>query len=147
MRICILFTAVGFLLVAGCASVPMASQSSDTEAKAFAPDPDKAKIYVNFDQAKGSVIIQLTLDGRIVTSLTSRTYAMLTVTPGEHILSEAGQLERVEQARLNAEAGKTYFYKLYIKAGWMNPRAHLTLLDEAEGKERLMKSKRAEGLD
>jgi hypothetical protein len=125
----------------------MTSPFLDAEAKAFASDPVRAKVYVNFDNARGNVTLQVILDGRIVCSLAPRSYALLAVAPGQHTLSEAGALEKVETVSINAEAGKLYFCKLSVKAGWINPRAHLTLLDAGEGKKRLMKSKRAEVLD
>jgi len=64
---------------------------------------------------------------------------LLNVEPGQHTLSTSatGFGQHTEQVKIDAEAGKLYFYR--VTAG-----AHLTPLDQAEGKRRLMKSKRAE---
>jgi hypothetical protein len=120
----------------------MASESSDAEAKACAPVQGKASICVNRDGWIGTAVaVQIVVDGRIVGSLPGKTYIMLNVEPGQHSLSAsgAGWGHHTEQVRIDAEAGKLYFYRVTVGA-------HLTPLDEAEGRRLLMKSKRAEVL-
>ena len=46
--------ALGSLLLAGCASVPMASSSADAQAKQFTPQPGRASIYVTRGFGVGS---------------------------------------------------------------------------------------------
>ncbi len=119
----------------------MTPESQDIEAKKFIPQPDKASVYVNLD-AKTTVPVRVVLDGRIVGALAPKTYVLLNLDQGRHVLNVG--LENIDQVTLNAQAGKLYFYRLRIKSGWTSGRIHFALMDEAEGKKRLMKSKRAE---
>jgi len=127
--------------LAGCASVPMTSSSLDAEAKAFGPVPGRAGVYVNRDGWIGTAVaVEIIFDGRIVGYLPGRTYMMFNAEPGQHALSASGMGtfgRNTEQLRIDAQAGKLYFYRV-------TARAHLTPLDQAEGRRLLMKSSRAE---
>jgi hypothetical protein len=138
LRSLLALAALAFL--AGCASVPMSPGSTDAEAKTFGRVPGKASVYVNRDGWIGTAVaVQIVLDGRIAGALPGRTYMLLTVEPGPHTLSASvtGFGQHTEQAKMDAEVGKLYFYRVTVGA-------HLTALDQAEGRKRLMRSKRAE---
>ena len=56
---------VAALLMAGCASVPMASSDQDARAKTFAVAPGKANIYVYRNEMMGAAIkMPVILDGK-----------------------------------------------------------------------------------
>jgi len=132
-------------LLAGCASVPMASAHLDLEAKKFIPDPGKASVYVSRGVGTAwGYPVQIVLDGRIVGSLAQSTYQMLRVPPGDHIISTGGQFENVDQVKFTAEAGKDYFFDVGFGMGWAQPRVHLEQLGEEEGRKAVTGSKRAE---
>ena len=137
---------VGIGLLAGCASVPMTSPTLDSQAKAFTPEPGKANIYVNRGGGMGSALeFQVVLDGRISGSLAPHTFQLLSVSPGAHTLLVQGA-ENVQQQKLDAEAGKNYFYRVSVHMGWASGRAHLDPLSEIEGRKEVMDSKRAEAV-
>ena len=135
-------------LIAGCASVPMTPSTLDVDAKKFQPEPDKANLYVNRKGgfAGGGVIIQIVLDGRIVGSLAPSTYQLLSVVPGEHVLTTSGQFENAVQVKVNAEQGKNYFFDVGLSMGWTLPHVNLKQTGEEEGRKNVTASKRAEAV-
>lgn len=141
----LLLVAVGCVFLGGCASVPMTSTSLDGEAKRFSPETGKASVYVNRGGGIGTAVtVQTVLDGRIVGSLAPNTYQLLSVSPGERVLSTGAGAENVEQIRFNAEAGRNYFFRVSLAMGWALPRIHLRQIDDEEGRKAVHKSKRAE---
>ncbi|MDW8308470.1 MAG: DUF2846 domain-containing protein [Verrucomicrobiales bacterium] len=135
------------MLLGGCASVPMTSASLDSEAKTFTPPPGKANIYVNRGGGLGTAVtVQVILDGRVVGALAPNTYMLLSVPPGEHVLSTGAGAEKVEIQKLNAEAGKNYFYRVSLAMGWVMARVHLRPMTEEEGRKAVLGSKRAEAV-
>lgn len=135
------------MMLVGCASVPMTSASLDREAKTFVPEAGKANIYVVRCGGIGTaVVVQNQLDGRVAGSLAPNTYQMMSVAPGEHVLSTGPGAENVEQVKINAEAGKNYFYKASIAMGWALPRVHLKPMEEQKGRKTVTRLKRAEAM-
>src|SRR6185503_13049043 len=122
-------------LLVGCASVPMTSPSLDADAKKFTPDSGQANIYVYRGGGPGTAVtVQTLLDGRVVGSLAPNTYQLLTVAPGQRVLSTGGGAESVEMQKLQAEPGKNYFFRVSLSMGWAAPRVHMKPMGEDEGR-------------
>jgi len=123
----------------------MTSTTLDAQGKRFTPEPGKASIYINRGSGVGTAVpLETMLDGRVAGSLAPNTYQLLSVKPGEHVVSTGSGFENVEQVKLNAMPSKNYFLKAGILVGWVKPRAHITQVDEATGRAAVSKSKRAE---
>jgi hypothetical protein len=128
----VLLTIFGLLLV-GCASVPMANIERDNMAKTFAPQADKAKIYVYRNETFGAAIkLPVALDGRLVGDTASKTYFLFVVPPGEHKLITKAENDSI--LPLMVEAGRNYFVWQEIKMGLWAARANLQLVDELTGR-------------
>lgn len=128
----VLLTIFGLLLV-GCASVPMANIERDNMAKTFAPQADKAKIYVYRNEKFGAAIkLPVALDGRLVGDTASKTYFLFVVPPGEHKLITKAENDSI--LPLMVEAGRNYFVWQEIKMGLWAARANLQLVDELTGR-------------
>lgn len=131
-RIYVLLTIFGLLLV-GCASVPMANIERDNAAKTFAPQADKANIYVYRNETFGAAIkMPVVLDGRLVGDTASKTYFLFVVPPGEHKLITKAENDSI--LPLMVEAGRNYFVWQEIKTGLWAARAKLQLVDESTGR-------------
>jgi hypothetical protein len=128
----VLLTIFGLLLV-GCASVPMANIERDNMAKTFAPQADKANIYVYRNETFGAAIkLPVALDGRLVGDTASKTYFLFVVPPGEHKLITKAENDSI--LPLMVEAGRNYFVWQEIKMGLLAARANLQLVDESTGR-------------
>lgn len=123
----------GLAVLAGCASVPMASLEKDAAAKTFQVQPGKSNIYIYRNENLGGAIkLTLLLDGRLVGDTGPKTYHLVETTPGRHtLLSKA---ENDSTLELNTEAGRNYFVWQEVKMGLWQPRTLLQQVDETTGK-------------
>lgn len=133
------FVAMTFL--SGCASVPMASKEMDASAKQFTAPVDKSKIYVFRNETLGAALkMPVTLDGKAIGDTGSKTYFMLEVTPGTHVLTSQGNESTLT---VEAEAGKTYYVWQEVKMGMMSGGSKLQLVSEDKGQAGVKESKLA----
>lgn len=130
-------------LVAGCATVPMASMEEDTRAKAFAVQPDKSSIYVYRSETIGGAIpMTVTLDGRVAGQSGPQTYYLFEVDPGMHEVSSIA--ENTSTVKLNTVAGRAYYLWQEVKMGMWMARSLLQEVDEATGRKGVAECKRAQ---
>lgn len=122
---------LGASLVAGCASVPMASQSADSAAKAYKTDSRKANIYIYRNETFGAAIkMPVTLDNAPIGETASKTYLFRQVSPGAHTITSQGK----NPLSLDAIAGNNYFVWQEVKMGLVSGGSKLQLVDETKGK-------------
>lgn len=141
------FTAcvVGALLVPGCASVPMATESRNTTLQTFAaPAPDKAGLYVYRNSVVGQGVKKaLYVDGVLLGQTANKVYFYKELAPGRHEISTQSEFGS-NDVSLNAEAGKNYFARQVIKVGLLSGRAAIELVSEEEGRKNVLASRLAE---
>lgn len=124
---------VAALLMAGCASVPMASSDQDARAKTFAVAPGKANIYVYRNEMMGAAIkMPVILDGQVVGETSAKSYFALEVAPGRHTLASQSASNSVVD--VVAQAGKNYFVWQEVKMGMLSAGSKLQLVDDATGR-------------
>ncbi|HZR71209.1 MAG TPA: DUF2846 domain-containing protein [Burkholderiales bacterium] len=129
-----------YALLSACATVPMASDGSDSTAKSFATTPGKANIYVYRNESLGMAIKHpITLDGRMVGDTAAKTYFLLPVNPGKHTIVSLTDSDN--PLAIDAQSGRNYFVWLQMKMGMFAPRSNLQLVDEAEGRKGVMECK------
>jgi hypothetical protein len=135
---------VGLLAVAaGCASVPMSSDTEDSAAKKFTPRAGKANIYVYRNETFGAALMMpVSLNGRIAGQSASKTYFLFEVDPGSHEV--ASHTETTPKVTVNASAGRNYFVWQEVKMGMMQGASALHLVDETTGRAGVMECKRAQ---
>ena len=130
-------------MLAGCASVPMASPQADAQAKTFAVKKDKASIYVYRNETFGAAIaMPVSLDNKLVGRTAAHTYFLLEVEPGTHEITSL--TENTASVKLNAEAGKAYYVWQEVKMGMFQPRSDLKQVEEAAGQKGVNECKRIE---
>jgi hypothetical protein len=133
-------------LLVGCGSVPMTSDSLDSDAKKFQPEPGKASIYINRKKAFLGCAenAQSVMDGRVIGWLTPGTYQLISVAPGEHTITLSGQSYDDNLKKFKTEKGKNYFFDVSVNLGFSKAEFNLTEIDEEEGQKCVTASKRAE---
>jgi hypothetical protein len=74
------------MLLAACASVPVASPEMDMKAKNMTPPPGKALLYVYRGAVfvSSAVLFEIGVDGQAVGQLAEKTYLTVVVEPGRH---------------------------------------------------------------
>jgi hypothetical protein len=131
------------LAATGCASVPLMPEADDLAAKTFAaPPPDRANVYVYRNESFGGAVkLGLLMDGFMVGESAAKTFFLLPVAPGRHVLSSVA--ENREELAIDAAAGQTYYVWQEVKMGVWAARSKLHLVDEATGKAGVGECKRA----
>jgi len=136
------------LLLAGCtASVELAAPDEDLAAKSFVPLEGQANVYVTRkDQFTGSaVLFQLVVDQRAIGGIAPGTYHLIPVEPGHHTVSvTTSENQSIEE--FVAEAGRSYFFEVKPKMGWLAARAEVEPLTEEEGRAAVAENSLAEGI-
>lgn len=118
-------------LLSGCASVPMASQSADADAKSFNVDAAKANIYVYRNETFGAALkMPVTIDNAAAGETASKSYIFRQVSPGSHTITSQGK----STLSVDAKAGQNYFVWQEVKMGLISGGSQLQLVDEAKGK-------------
>ncbi|MGF6198264.1 DUF2846 domain-containing protein [Pseudomonas laurylsulfatiphila] len=127
-------------LTGGCASVKMADESQDAQAKTFQVAPDKAHIYVYRNESMGAgVKMPVALNGKPVGQTVAKSYLMLSVPAGQQTLVSSA--ENDSELKLTAEAGKNYFVWQEVKVGFIKARNSLQLVDDQTGRAGVAESK------
>ena len=127
-------------LTAGCASVKMADDSQDAQAKTFQVTPGKANIYVYRNESMGAgVKMPVTLNGKPVGETVAKSYLMLAVPAGQQTLVSSA--ENDSELKLTAEPGKNYFVWQEVKMGFIKARNNLQVVDDKTGRAGVTESK------
>jgi hypothetical protein len=136
----------GLLIVAcifamsGCASVPLASKEQDAAMKAFTPlAGEKAGLYVFRNSFVGQALTKkVSLDGTVIGTTANKTYIYKEIAPGPHTLATQSEFSD-NTVTFDAEGGKNYFARQYIKVGVFVGGAGVEMVDEEEGKREVIK--------
>lgn len=121
------------IVLAGCATSPIASDSLDQAAKTFSTRPGNANIYVYRNEVMGGAVgMDVYLDGQLMGKTGVQTFFLFEVSPGKHsLLSKA---ENESKLDVFVEPGKNYFVWQEVKMGFMYARNLLQTVDEATGR-------------
>lgn len=135
-----IFAAIMMLGLAGCASVPMASNDQDAAAKQFKPPADMASLYIYRNEVFGAAIpMTVSVNGKTLGQTAANTYFHLTVSPGKYTIQSL--TENVSDLSIDASAGKNYFVWQEVKMGMWAARSHLQEVDETKGREAVKECK------
>jgi hypothetical protein len=130
-------------LLSGCASVPMAPDGDDAQAKTYTAKPGKANIYVFRNETMGSAItMTVSLNGKVVGQTAAKTYMLFEVDPGNYEV--ASHTENLASVRVAASAGRNYFVWQEVKMGLAAARSNLQVVDEATGRKGVEECKRVQ---
>jgi hypothetical protein len=120
-------------LLAGCASVPLASPEADAEARRAEVPEGKALIYIFRPTLAPPVTLYSTfVDGQMLGELARHSYYLVEVEPGTHRIAFPWRYD-AETLTLKVEAGKRYFVHQWLERFPLD-RPHLAQVSEAEGR-------------
>jgi hypothetical protein len=147
-RLCARLLATSALaLLAGCASVPMATPEEDAASKTFAAPPaGKAGLYVFRNTWVGQAVRKtIYLDGAPLGETANEVFLHCLIAPGPHKLSTESEFSN-NDVEWTADAGQNYFFRNYIKMGVFVAGANLEQVTPEVGKENVLQCKRALGV-
>ncbi len=131
------------LVLASCASVPMASMNADQQAKQFKIPESMSRIYIyRNENIGGAVPMTVSLDGKTLGQTGPKTYFMVDVKSGEHTINS--YTENVAALKLNTKIGHAYYVWQEVKMGLWSARSALHEVDEKEGQKAVLECKRAQ---
>jgi len=120
-------------VLAGCATVPLASPDEDALAKRLVAAPDRSLIYLYRNEIFGAAIPMLvSIDGQVAGKTVAYSYFLWDVPSGTHKFTSYGEKEST--LVITAKAGKTHYVHQEIKAGVWMARSRLYEVDEDEGR-------------
>jgi len=129
----ITLVAAAMLLASGCASVPLADQAADAEAKKFTVPMDKASVYVFRNESFGGAIkMPVTLNDRMMGDTGPKTYFHWLLDPGSYKI--ASHTENTPELVVDVEAGKDYYVWQEVKMGLWTARSLLHKVDNTNGR-------------
>jgi uncharacterized protein YlaN (UPF0358 family) len=123
-------------VLAGCASVPMESESVSAKAKSFSqPTDGNAGLYIYRSFGPGTALKKdIWIDNKCIGETAPSVFFYEEVKGNEeHKISTESEFSP-NDLQLNTEIGKNYFIKQYIKMGVFVGGANLELVQEEEGK-------------
>jgi PBP1b-binding outer membrane lipoprotein LpoB len=128
------------LMFAGCASVPLAPQNEDQQAKTFTAKSNTAGLYIYRNETFGAANkLKVSIDGQEIGKTAAKTYFYKEVQPGKHVISS--KAENTSELTVDALAGKVYYIWQEVKLGAFSARTKLQLVDEATGQKGVSESK------
>ncbi|MCU8010422.1 DUF2846 domain-containing protein [Shewanella sp. SM34] len=133
-----------FLLLSGCATVPMASQEEDAKLKTFQkPADNKTGIYIYRNSFAGQALKKnIYINGEMIGESANKVYFYKEVEPGEKTLSTESEFSE-NNLKLSTEGGKNYFIEQYIKIGVFVGGAGLQSVTDGEGMKNVKECKLA----
>ena len=144
-KILISLTLVASSYLAGCASVPMASEEDDKARKEFSvPSQGNAGIYIYRNSSFGGALKKsVYIDGELIGETAPMTYFFKEVHVGKRKLSTESEFSENDLI-LDTESGKNYFVRQYIKMGVFVGGANLELVSMENGKKGVLECKLAQ---
>lgn len=135
------FVAPLALLLASCASVPMAPPQLDLEAKKFEVDSGNAGLYIYRNELLGGAIpLTVSVNDKVLGQTGPNTYFYLNLKPGKYKV--ASYAETVSTLELQLDPGTKHYVWQEIKMGVSSARSMLQEVDEATGQEGVLDSNR-----
>jgi hypothetical protein len=140
----LLIICLGGAVLAGCATVPMASVEQDLEAKSFTPSEGKANLYIARSNTYFgyAITFRIMVDGIPIGSIGPGTYHLLSIEPGQHNIIVSSN-ENSDQIIFEASADRNYYFRVLVLVGLLTARAGLEPLDEVSAQLLVMNGKRA----
>lgn len=141
-----LLTLAAFVLLAGCASVPLESAQEDAKGKQFAPPPpDRGSLYVYRQGLMGApVTLPVTIANLPETPLAPDTWVWVEGAPAAIDVRCTGT-DGSAALTANVGPGETRFVEVAFRPGLMGSRCAVTEVAEAEGRAAVLAGKRAVG--
>jgi len=135
-RIAAILPLIAAMYLSGCATVPTAPPQEDAARKQFPlPPADLAGLYIYRNSSFGAALKKrVFVNDEYIGETAPMTYFYREVAPGSVKVSTSSEFGNNDLI-VEAEAGKNYFVKQYIKLGVFVGGANLELVSEEAGKQ------------
>jgi hypothetical protein len=138
-KLMVFFVVVLILSLLGCATNRRAPEELNLNAKKMTPPEGQALVYflrpTNYGGGQGMMLM---INQKPIGKTYGGLFLYRVLDPGKYIFTS--KAENTSELALNVLADKTYYLEQQVKMGFFSGRANLVLLDNVEGKEKLMKS-------
>jgi len=136
-RLLIFIPIVLFFLVS-CSAVGRMPLEVDNMVREMRPPDGKALVYILRPTSFGGIVImEVTSNGNYIGATGGGRYIYAILEPGNNTL--VSKAENKSELQIVLEAGKTYYFEQKVKMGIIMARNELIRLDDAEGREKLLK--------
>lgn len=126
--------------------VPLASPEEDAIAKNFKVSADKSSLYIVREKRHvgWAQNFSFIVDEEIVGELENASFALVEVSPGEHVIKALGRWQNDDEIefKIITVKGEMYFVNMYPSMGWVEGVINYELLDKQKGKEFVVQYKR-----
>jgi len=129
--------------ISGCASVPMAPLSEDTQAKKFEPVPGKSSVYLYRNEGFGAAIkVTVAVNEKMLGQTAPYSYYLLHLEPGLNKFTCFA--ENTESIALNTKPDQIYFVRQEMKMGMWAARCAIYETPAEDGKAGVLESSKAQ---
>jgi uncharacterized protein YceK len=135
------------LLLAGCATVPLATDAEKQAATAFVPPPGTANIYIIRREAyAGAAILAKTaIDTQMAGGVQTGSFVLKSVPPGHHTVSVFSN-ENQDSVSVNVQAGQNYYFDVKSEWGVISARFSIHEMPVANAQKAVLRCKRVRPL-
>lgn len=125
-----------------CVAIPLANPQDDLQAKQFAlPPADKARMYIVRPYVtEPTTLTRIEIDGSLAGHMAPRTYLMLDVPGGEHVIT--GHTGNKMELKVHLKPGQLYFIEQELNLTFYSVWENLQVVDTLEGRHAVWTSKR-----
>ncbi len=117
----------------GCASIPKADPTQDSQAKQFQSEKDKSVIYVYRNEYMGALVkMDIGVNDQLIGATNGGSYMRIVVPPGKQRLSS--HAENTDFVELTTSPDRIYYVWQEVKMGVLYARTKLNIVDEATGR-------------
>ena len=126
------------LFIVGCSAVGRMPLEVDNMVREMSPPDGKALVYILRPTSFGGIVrMEVTSNGNYIGATGGGRYIYAILEPGNNtFISKA---ENKSELKIVLEAGKIYYFEQKLKMGILMARNELIRLDDAEGREKLLK--------
>ena len=126
------------LFIVGCSAVGRMPLEVDNMVREMRPPDGKALVYILRPTSFGGIVrMEVTSNGNYIGATGGGRYIYAILEPGNNtFISKA---ENKSELKIVLEAGKIYYFEQKLKMGILMARNELIRLDDAEGREKLLK--------
>lgn len=134
------------VLLTSCTSIPLASETEDSEAKKFEIPAEKSRIYVFRNEIlEAALKVSITLDSKFMGQTGPFTYFSWDVDPGRHLVSCLGK--EIRTVEVFAKKGKAIFVKQEMLLEMGGPSCAVYEVSDDDGRIAVKSSKLGKPMD
>lgn len=138
-----LWVGASALLLAACATAPLAPADADRKGRSFRALPQQAALYIYRESILGAATsVSVELGQQKLGRLTADTWMRLDLDPAQYTV-RCTTMENADTAVVDLAAGQVRFLEVAMRVGWTWPRCAVVETDASEGQSAVLSGRRA----